>query len=47
MKFCSKCVTPETAETHIFNKNGACSVCSQIKWIKLTNIKYFGVPAKN
>lgn len=30
MKFCNKCVTPETAETNIFGKDGVCSVCKQI-----------------
>ena len=30
MKFCNKCVTPETAETNIFGKDGVCSVCNQI-----------------
>lgn len=31
MKFCSKCVIPETAETHSFSSDGTCSVCSQIE----------------
>ena len=31
MKFCNKCVIPETAETHTFNNNGTCSVCSNIE----------------
>ena len=30
MKFCSKCVIPETAETHSFSDDGSCSVCNQI-----------------
>ena len=30
MKICSKCVTPETAESLKFDNNGACSVCAQI-----------------
>ena len=30
MKYCNKCVTPETAETNIFGKDGTCSVCKQI-----------------
>lgn len=30
MKFCSKCVIPETAETHSFSSDGSCSVCNQI-----------------
>ena len=32
MKFCTKCVTPETAESLKFDNLGACSVCSQIKY---------------
>ena len=31
MKFCNKCVIPETAETNTFNSSGTCSVCTQIK----------------
>jgi len=31
MKFCNKCVTPETAETNTFNNAGTCSVCKQIE----------------
>ena len=31
MKYCTKCVIPETAESHSFDKSGACSVCAQIK----------------
>jgi N-acetyl sugar amidotransferase len=31
MKYCSKCVTPETAETHEFNSKNICSVCNQIE----------------
>ena len=31
MKYCSKCVTPETAETHDFNSKNICSVCNQIE----------------
>ena len=31
MKFCNKCVIPETAETHTFDNSGACSVCSNIE----------------
>ena len=31
MKFCKKCVIPETAETHTFNARGVCSVCNNIK----------------
>ena len=30
MKYCSKCVIPETAETHSFSSDGSCSVCNQI-----------------
>ena len=32
MKFCTKCVTPETAESLKFDDLGGCSVCSQIKF---------------
>jgi len=32
MKICTKCVTPETAESLKFDINGACSVCSQINF---------------
>ena len=31
MKICSNCVTPETSETLIFDKENICSVCKQIK----------------
>lgn len=31
MKYCNKCVIPETAETNTFNSLGTCSVCTQIK----------------
>ena len=31
MKYCNKCVIPETAETNTFNSLGTCSVCNQIK----------------
>ena len=31
MKFCNKCVIPETAETNTFNDSGTCSVCTQIE----------------
>ena len=31
MKFCNKCVIPETAETHTFDSSGTCSVCSNIE----------------
>ena len=41
MKICSKCVTPETAESLKFDNEGGCSVCDQIKikqekidWVK-------------
>jgi len=41
MKICSKCVTPETAESLKFDNEGGCSVCAQIKikqekidWVK-------------
>lgn len=32
MKTCTKCVTPETAESLKFDKDGSCSVCSQINY---------------
>ena len=32
MKICTKCVTPETAESLKFDINGACSVCAQINF---------------
>tara|TARA_Y100001970_G_C14238579_1_gene863461 strand:- start:2120 stop:3295 length:1176 start_codon:yes stop_codon:yes gene_type:complete len=32
MKFCTKCVIPETAESHSFDKSGSCSVCSQLEF---------------
>ena len=32
MKICSKCVTPETAESLKFDSDGACSVCAQISF---------------
>ena len=31
MKYCNKCVIPETAETNTFNSIGTCSVCTQIE----------------
>ena len=31
MKYCSKCVIPETAETHEFSQDNVCSVCTQIE----------------
>ena len=31
MKYCTKCVIPETAETHEFNEKNVCSVCNQIE----------------
>lgn len=31
MKFCSKCLMPDTAETLTFDEKGICSVCNQIK----------------
>lgn len=34
MKFCSKCVTPETSESLKFDHQGACSVCAQINFKK-------------
>ena len=30
MRFCNKCVIPETAETNTYNDERACSVCKQI-----------------
>ncbi len=38
MKYCSKCVMPETAESLLF-KDNACSVCNQIEF-KQTNIDW-------
>ena len=32
MKICSKCVTPETAESLIFDENNTCSACKQISY---------------
>lgn len=32
MKVCTRCVTPETAETLSFNDHGVCSVCIQIDY---------------
>jgi hypothetical protein len=32
MKVCTRCVTPETAETLSFNDGGVCSVCVQIDY---------------
>jgi N-acetyl sugar amidotransferase len=32
MKICSKCVTPETAESLIFDENNTCSACKQISF---------------
>jgi N-acetyl sugar amidotransferase len=32
MKLCTKCVTPETAESIKFDNNGSCSVCAQINF---------------
>jgi len=37
MKYCSKCVTPETAETHQFGKDNVCSVCTQIEKKNIIN----------
>ena len=37
MKYCSKCVIPETAETHLFDENNVCSVCNQIDKKKKIN----------
>ena len=40
MKYCSKCVLPETHETIIFDENGVCNVClnnetkNKISWDK-------------
>jgi N-acetyl sugar amidotransferase len=31
MKYCNKCVIPETAETQTFDNKGKCSVCKQIE----------------
>ena len=35
MKRCTKCVTPETHETIMFDKQGICNICSQIDLIRL------------
>lgn len=32
MKVCSKCLTPETHDTIMFDESGVCSVCSQIQY---------------
>lgn len=32
MKYCSKCITPETHETIMFDDKGVCSVCRQIEY---------------
>ena len=34
MKRCTKCVTPETHETIMFDKQGICNICSQIEYKK-------------
>ena len=34
MKRCTKCVTPETHETIMFDKQGVCNICSQIEYKK-------------
>ena len=34
MKICSKCVIPETAESHSFDKANLCSVCSDLSNVK-------------
>lgn len=39
MKWCSKCVTPETHEVITFDKKGVCSVCRQIEY-KQTQIDW-------
>jgi hypothetical protein len=31
LKKCTKCITPETAETITFDSEGVCSVCRQIE----------------
>ena len=37
MKYCTKCVIPETAETHEFSDKNVCSVCHQIEDKKKIN----------
>ncbi|MDA7768049.1 N-acetyl sugar amidotransferase [Candidatus Pelagibacter sp.] len=37
MKFCTKCVIPETAETHEFDEKNMCSVCEQVEKKKILN----------
>ncbi len=32
MRYCTKCVTPETHDTIMFDEQGVCSVCNQIKF---------------
>src|SRR4029077_10837562 len=32
MKFCSKCIYPETQDTLMFDDQGVCSVCRQIEY---------------
>ena len=32
MKYCSRCVMPETAELLTFDEHGVCSVCRQIEY---------------
>lgn len=32
MRYCTKCITPETHDTIIFDKEGVCSVCRQIEY---------------
>ena len=31
LKRCTKCLTPETHETIIFDENGLCNICVNIK----------------
>ena len=39
MKLCTKCVTPETSESALFDEGGVCSVCHQIDF-KINNIDW-------
>ena len=39
VKLCTKCVTPETSESALFDEGGVCSVCHQIDF-KINNIDW-------
>ena len=32
MKYCSRCVMPETHDTIMYNEEGVCSICQQIDY---------------